>query len=116
MNGVESGETLERWAFQVEQAKDKENGGLVQHQTTKSVKEISKEIQALVRQITATVTFLPMLDEQCSFEILIYTDKDTAVPITWKETDAKLVKNSAEVQLRSFDTNIHKVICHVYNT
>jgi hypothetical protein len=32
VNGVETGETLERWSFQVEQARDKENGGLVQHQ------------------------------------------------------------------------------------
>ena len=34
VNGVESGETLERWVFQVEQAVDKENGGLVQQQVT----------------------------------------------------------------------------------
>jgi len=32
VNGVETGEVLERWTFQVEQAVDKENGGLVQQQ------------------------------------------------------------------------------------
>jgi len=36
VNGVESGETLERWCFQVEQAKDKENGGLVEQQVLHS--------------------------------------------------------------------------------
>ena len=84
VNGVESGEVLERWVFQVEQAVDKENGGLVQQQvyifrcprrrdevltlqvlicsqTSKSRKEIAGEISALLRQVTATVTFLPML-------------------------------------------------------
>jgi len=32
VNGVETGDVLERWTFQVEQAVDKENGGLVQQQ------------------------------------------------------------------------------------
>mmetsp|Transcript_20190 Transcript_20190/g.45736 ORF Transcript_20190/g.45736 Transcript_20190/m.45736 type:complete len:209 (+) Transcript_20190:188-814(+) len=109
INGIDSGETLERWVFQVEQARDKENGGLVQQQTSKSKKEISGEISALLRQITATVTFLPMLDEQCAFDILIYTNKDTVVPVQWQESDAQMVKNAAEVRLRSFDTKIHKV-------
>ena len=31
----------------------------------KEAKEISKEIQAIIRQITASVTFLPLLDEPC---------------------------------------------------
>ena len=31
----------------------------------KEEKEISKEIQAIIRQITASVTFLPLLDEPC---------------------------------------------------
>ena len=109
VNGIESGETLERWVFQVEQAIDQENGGLVQQQTTKTKKEISSEISALIRQITATVTFLPMLDEQCAFDILIYTNKDTVVPVQWQESDPRMVKNAAEVRLRSFDTKIHKV-------
>jgi len=109
VTGVESGETLERWVFQVESAVDKENGGLVQEQTTKTRKEISNEISALLRQITATVTFLPLLDEACAFDILIYTKKDAVVPVEWEESDARLIKNSAEVRLRSFSTNIHKI-------
>ena len=40
----------------------------------KSAKEIQGEIQALVRQITASVTFLPLLDEAASFDLLAYTD------------------------------------------
>lgn len=30
-----------------------------------ALNEISKEIQAIIRQITASVTFLPLLDEPC---------------------------------------------------
>ena len=32
----------------------------------KDEKEITKEIQAIIRQITASVTFLPLLDEPCT--------------------------------------------------
>ena len=31
------------------------------------------------------------------------------VPVQWQESDARMVKNAAEVRLRSFDTKIHKV-------
>jgi len=109
VNGIETGETLERWVFKVETAVDKENGGCVQEQTTKTRKEISQEISALMRQITATVTFLPLINEACAFDLLIYTNKDTVVPVEFEESDARLIKNSAEVRLRSFDTKLHKV-------
>lgn len=35
------------------------------------------------------------------------------VPVAWQESDARMVKNAAEVQLRSFDTKIHKVCIQV---
>ena len=53
----------------------------------KSQKEITQEIQAIVRQITASVTFLPILNEPCSFDLLVYADKNTTVPVTWEDTD-----------------------------
>ena len=46
----------------------------------KSQKEITSEIQAIIRQITASVTFLPLLDEPCTFDLLVYTDNDVDVP------------------------------------
>ena len=39
------------------------------------MKEITGEIQAIIRQITASVTFLPLLNEPCAFDLLFYTDK-----------------------------------------
>jgi mitotic spindle assembly checkpoint protein MAD2 len=38
-------------------------------------KKIRQEIRDVIRQITASVTFLPLLDCICSFDILIYTHK-----------------------------------------
>ena len=111
IKGVETGEVFERWVFEVEATKDKENNGLAQSQNTKTKKEISSEISALLRQITATVTFLPMLpeDEPASFDILMYTDHDIPVPVEWADSDAQVVKNPEIVKLRHFSTNLHRV-------
>ena len=33
-------------------------------------------LQSIIRQITASVSFLPLLDEPCTFDMLVYTDND----------------------------------------
>ncbi|KAI8595070.1 mitotic spindle checkpoint-related protein [Dissophora ornata] len=77
--------------------------------TEKTEKEIQAEIQAILRQITASVTFLPMLDEKCTWTILCQTEKDAEVPATWNDADPHLVHNAEQVKLRSFSTNLHKI-------
>jgi mitotic spindle assembly checkpoint protein MAD2 len=63
----------------------------------KSETEIQQEIQALFRQITASVSFLPMLDGNCTFNVLVYADADSDVPLEWGDSDAKEVKNSHRI-------------------
>lgn len=75
----------------------------------KSVREIHKEIQSIIRQITASVTFLPLLQEACTFDLLVYTDQDMDVPEKWSDSDPCYILNSSEVKLRSFTTSVHKV-------
>lgn len=75
----------------------------------KTEKEIQEEIQAIFRQITASVTFLPVLDGDCTFNVLVYADADSEVPVEWGDSDAKEIKNAEKVQLRSFSTNNHRV-------
>lgn len=75
----------------------------------KSEQEIQQEIQSLFRQITASVTFLPMLDGTCTFNVLVYADADSEVPLEWGDSDAKEVKNAEKVMLRSFSTNSHRI-------
>ncbi|RZC74546.1 hypothetical protein C5167_050025 [Papaver somniferum] len=70
----------------------------------KSDKEIMREIQAIMRQIASSITYLPCLDEQCIFDVLAYTDAEVAVPFTWIESDPKLIANPQMVKLHSFDT------------
>ncbi|KAL8944787.1 MAG: hypothetical protein Q9216_000209 [Gyalolechia sp. 2 TL-2023] len=75
----------------------------------KTEKEIQAEIQSIFRQITASVTFLPQLDGNCTFNVLVYADADSDVPIEWGDSDAKEIKNGEKVQLRSFSTSNHRV-------
>jgi hypothetical protein len=71
--------------------------------------DIQAQIQALFRQITASVTFLPQLDGNCTFNVLVYADADSDVPMEWGDSDAKEIKNGEKVQLRSFSTSNHRV-------
>ena len=71
--------------------------------------EIQQEIQSIFRQITASVTFLPVLDGNCTFNVLVYADQDSEVPLEWGDSDAKDIRNGEKVQLRSFSTNNHRV-------
>jgi mitotic spindle assembly checkpoint protein MAD2 len=80
-----------------------------EHTAEKTEKEIQDEIQAIFRQITASVTFLPVLDGDCTFNVLVYADADSEVPVEWGDSDAKEIKNAEKVQLRSFSTNNHRV-------
>lgn len=127
VKGVDSGEVLERWAFNCQSttrirtigaAAGVENtAGLNSNSitadtisNTKSPKELTQEIQAIIRQITASVTFLPLLNEPCSFDLLVYADQDAAVPAAlWEDSDACCIANGEDVKLRSFSTKLHKV-------
>ena len=122
----ETGEHIERWQFNVEifnksykqkssrKATDKENvapeeAAAPRPEPEKTEEQIQEEIQAIFRQITASVTFLPVLDGNCTFNVLVYADADSDVPIEWGDSDAKDIKNGEKVQLRSFSTSNHRV-------
>lgn len=117
VTGVDSGETLERWQFNVsldeevdaENAKPNQPTQQKKQTSKKSIKEIHGEIQAIIRQITASVTFLPLLNEPCSFDLLVYTKKEAALPAKWEDSDPCYIMNSQEVKLRSFTTSVHQV-------
>jgi len=109
---IDDGTPLERWVFNVETDQTKTINSSSRGKpkvAQKSVKEIRNEIRGIIRQITSSVTFLPLLEVPCSFEVLVYTDKECKVPKLWQESAPKLITNSESVRLRSFDTKIHKV-------
>ncbi|KAI9849942.1 MAG: Mitotic spindle checkpoint component mad2 [Sclerophora amabilis] len=122
----DTGDHVERWQFDVQifgrtsrgkssskRDVDKENAAPSDLNDNpppeKSEKEIQDEIRSIFRQITASVTFLPMLDGNCTFNVLVYADADSDVPMEWGDSDAKEIKNGEKVQLRSFSTSNHRV-------
>ncbi|KAA8623339.1 mitotic spindle checkpoint protein MAD2 [Pyrenophora tritici-repentis] len=119
----ETGEHVERWQFDVQifgktgtsksskKTTDQENSTPEASDAPeeKTESEIQAEIQSIFRQITASVTFLPMLDGNCTFNVLVYADADSEVPMEWGDSDAKEIKNGEKVQLRSFSTSSHRV-------
>ncbi|OMH78687.1 Mitotic spindle checkpoint component mad2 [Zancudomyces culisetae] len=109
ISSKETREVLERWQFDIsleDDQVDSSDSTPIQHTTEE---QIQKDIQALIRQITASVTFLPSLEEKCTFNILIYTDMGAEVPSDWINTDPHPVKNFEQVKFRSFSTTVHKV-------
>ncbi|EIE26281.1 DNA-binding protein [Coccomyxa subellipsoidea C-169] len=107
VTSVSTKEVLERWTFDIQTDKAVLSGE--QPAPEKSESEITSEIQAIVRQITASVTFLPLLNDPCTFDLLVYTDTSSDVPFEWEESDARYITNAADVKLRSFTTKVHKV-------
>ncbi|KAI0857090.1 mitotic spindle checkpoint component mad2 [Xylaria cubensis] len=133
----DTGEHIERWQFDVQilaskpkkssksttttsagsQENSTSNGNGAGAGTTttpladpsKTEAEIQAEIAALFRQITASVTFLPQLSGDCTFNVLVYADADSEVPVEWGDSDAKEIVNGERVQLRGFSTSNHRV-------
>ena len=114
----ETQETVERWQFDVEVL----NEGMAESDVPRSDDAIPKslrktdaqvkaEMAAIIKQITASCTFLPVLEEPCAFQILAYTDRDVEVPVEWSDSHARLIAEgkAEQVKLRSFSTHVHRV-------
>ncbi|RKO97693.1 hypothetical protein CXG81DRAFT_9809 [Caulochytrium protostelioides] len=101
-------DVIERWQFNIKL--DEQTVQTTDHKN-KDVETIQQEIGAIMRQIVASVTFLPMITAPCTFNVLAYTSLDADVPDSWIDSDAKLVDPdlAQQVQLRGFTTGIHQV-------
>lgn len=111
ITNVHTKEVLECWDFKVQNDANEvgHKNDLTNPTSSKDLKRIQQEIGSVMRQISATVSYLPLLDCICSFDILIHTLKDCTVPEKWSETEGVVIQNSQVVQLRSFSTGLHKV-------
>lgn len=104
-------ENVERWEFALDVWNQVESG-----QDTKSRIEIQKEIQAIIRQITASVAYLPFLkDDEYTFNVLVYEtphSRHSNIPLEWADTkgDGKLIDGESDsVKFSSFETDMHIV-------
>ncbi|WVQ79013.1 hypothetical protein IAT38_001105 [Cryptococcus sp. DSM 104549] len=118
IKAVETGETLERWQFDIyteESTNSSLPGGPPKtangKKKEKTEKEVQVEIREIMKQITSCTTVLPILEEECSFTLLAYTNDspDVAIPATWDDADPHLIDKGKveQVRLRSFSTNVH---------
>ncbi|CCU97497.1 unnamed protein product [Malassezia sympodialis ATCC 42132] len=126
----ESQETVERWQFDVEVLRpgtdeaptyawhadsSAGNDAQVPKSLQKTDAQVKAEIAAIIKQITASCTFLPVLEEPFAdsgaFQILAYTDRDIEVPVEWADSNARLIAEgkAEQVKLRSFSTHVHRV-------
>lgn len=106
ITNVKSQEVLERWDFVVEY---EGNSNSSEQSSDKPLKTIRNEIRDVLKQITSSVAFLPLLDCLCSFDIQIYTKNDIEMPPEWADAQQANIKNAQCVKMRSFSTNIHKM-------
>lgn len=123
ITNIDTNDTVERWVFDIitdlpqagyelpVSSPSRINGALsdliaCREAKEKPEKEIMGEIQAIIRQICASVTFLPLLDGPCSFDLLVYADNKVTTPLAWEESDPKYIANSQVVRLRSFSTKV----------
>ncbi|XP_016932045.1 mitotic spindle assembly checkpoint protein MAD2A [Drosophila suzukii] len=103
-------EVLECWDFKMQaEMGDGDTSDPTKLTATKELSRIQNEIRDVMRQISATVSYLPLLDCICTFDVMIHTLQNTELPAKWDETGAIIIQNSQAVQLRSFSTGLHKV-------
>lgn len=107
ITNVKTLEVMERWDFKVEYEGDVGQGDA--QTSDKPLKQIKNEIKDVIKQITSSVTYLPLLDCLCSFDIQVYTKDDIELPKEWAEGEPANIKNAQSVRMRSFSTNIHKM-------
>ncbi|CEI97384.1 hypothetical protein RMCBS344292_11518 [Rhizopus microsporus] len=114
IRSVETDEVLERWHFDIE-LNNGENGipmpeNIPPEQAVEIQKETIRQIRGILRQITSSVSYLPEFKEECTFNVLVYGDKDIEAPVAWSDSDASLIKGGGEhVKYKSFSTLVHKV-------
>lgn len=107
-------ENIERWEFNVETKEIETGESNSTEEEEKPRLEIQKEIRAIIRQITSLVSYLPVLkDDEYTFNVLVYTDPTTTIPIEWSDAqgDGRILSgdNVDNVAFTSFSTDIHKV-------
>ncbi|XP_032364653.1 mitotic spindle assembly checkpoint protein MAD2A isoform X1 [Etheostoma spectabile] len=93
---LETNEVLERWQFDIECDKSAKESSAPRE---KSIKTIQDEIRSVIRQITATVTFLPLLETPCAL-----TSSSTQTKTWWFPTSGRSLG-------RRSSTNRRRCVC-----
>lgn len=109
----ETGQVVERWRFDLDGSVGQPSSEV--QAEAKANQQIQKEIQSIIRQITASVTFLPELQGDQTFNVLVYANPHCKAPEDWKDSGAKELEGGSieNVKFRSFSTDQHSVSTYV---
>uniref|UniRef100_A0A914YWC2 HORMA domain-containing protein n=1 Tax=Panagrolaimus superbus TaxID=310955 RepID=A0A914YWC2_9BILA len=103
---VKTKEVLERWVFDIQedQVNDENSNSLMDE------KRVRGGMANVLRQITAAVAFLPHMEAECSFDVLIGLKRGTGTADNdFEATKDQKIQNAECVPLRSFATGHHDV-------
>uniref|UniRef100_A0A182P6V9 HORMA domain-containing protein n=1 Tax=Anopheles epiroticus TaxID=199890 RepID=A0A182P6V9_9DIPT len=115
---VEDSDIVERWDFNIQPTYDDEPG--VAPVSTKPLNKVQSEIRDVMRQIVATVSFLPCLDERCTFDLMLHTVGEvfSANPTMLKQFREEApqfieIKDAQTITLKRFSTGLQTVDTNV---
>lgn len=101
----------EKWTFHVDVVTEAQENANTSP-CGRTMPEIQSEIQKIIKQITASVAFLPDFEEQQTFNILVHTLGDVKHSEDWDDATAikDLTGDKVEsVQFNNFQTNEHNI-------
>ncbi|XP_052900082.1 mitotic spindle assembly checkpoint protein MAD2A [Anopheles moucheti] len=109
---LDKGDIIERWDFKIKPQYEDERVST----STKPLSKIQSEIRDVMRQIISTVSFLPCLEERCTFDIILHTASNVfeKQPNMYQEcleeNEASIeVKNAQTLRLKQFSTGLNQV-------
>ena len=98
--------TVEKWDFCIECDRDFS----IDQEVEADQEEIQKGIRSVIRQIIATISVLPFLDGVFTFDLLLYTDKNTALPSNkWEDAKPQFLGTGEQLKFPTVATGIHNV-------
>lgn len=99
-------EIVEKWEFQIELEKTNNISDDETQQSPEQLKIIQKTIQMVIKQITASITFLPILEGDFTFNVLVYANPNCKINEDWSHFDQldNLVMDKEGVEQVTFKT------------
>nr|CAD7434507.1 unnamed protein product [Timema monikensis] len=101
---MDTHDPIERWDFTIEYENEELN-----ETCPKDKSLIQKEICNVLRQISASISYLPLLDTPCSFDLHLDTFPGTEVPNDWESITKCKISNGQDLKFSTFSTSFHKI-------
>lgn len=103
-------ENLECWEFNINVSGDVSGANKENFYNTKDFKSIQLEMDSVMRQISASVCYLPILRIICSFDVLLHTKETSEQPEKWVETNFEDIGGHMQsVPFSAISTGVHSI-------